>query len=68
LEITVRQETNDRANVITGTDDCLPLSRDYQSTLHIISVAEPLTVGGMSEKVVDETDIHTLHDQGYRQK
>lgn len=68
MEPTVDQKTDDRANVVTGTDDRLPFGRDNQFTFDVVIVAKPLTVGRMGEKVVDETDIHPLHDQSHGQK
>jgi hypothetical protein len=62
LKKTVEQKTKDRTTVVSSTNSTLPLCRNMLLSISI-GPAEPVKVGIMSEEVVDETDIHSLHDQ-----
>lgn len=67
LQPTVEEQTKDRTTVVSSTNGTLPLCRDVLCAIRI-GPSKLFQIRWMSEEVVDETNIHTLHDQRDTQK
>lgn len=67
LQPTVEEQTKDRTTVVSSTNGTLPLCRNMLCAI-LIRPSKLFQIRRMSEEVVDETNIHTLHDQGHTQK
>lgn len=63
LKVTVDQQTDDGSAVVSSSDASLPRGGDVLDAIGI-RPSEALEVGGVRKEVVDQANVHALHDQG----